>query len=369
MKEIFPEVKHGIVHRVPNTVFRYNGWPTVCKDDRGVLYCTASGMRIQHVDPSGKNCMWLSFNEGETWTPPMIVNDSYMDDRDAGITYIGDGKLIMSWFSNYGKDHYKWYEDTDYLHPADKEMILALGRVLDTLPKEDLKDGNYVKLSKDYGVTWSDPVETPMSCPHGPNVMNDGTLIYLGKIQFDNGTQNYKAIAAYHSDDDGMTWTLRGTVPVPDDLVPDHFHEPHVIQLPNGRLLGAIRCHERPVQPSFTVYTTFSDDGGYTWSMPKCLGVDGSPPHLLLHSSGAVICSYSRRGGPTNSSERACVSYDGGETWTEDYVIHPKVPFCDHGYPATVELKDGSLLTVYYQAWDNDNFCSILQTKWSLGDK
>ena len=369
MKEIFPEVKHGIVHRVPNTVFRYNGWPTVCKDDRGVLYCTASGMRIQHVDPSGKNCMWLSFNEGETWTPPMIVNDSYMDDRDAGITYIGDGKLIMSWFSDYSKDHYKWYENTDYLHPADKEMILAMGRVYDTLPEEVRKNGNYVKLSRDYGVTWTDPIETPMSCPHGPNVMNDGSLIFLGKVQFDNGTQNYRAVAAYHSDDDGLTWTLRGTVPVPEDLTPDHLHEPHVIQLPNGRLLGAIRCHCRPVQPDFTVYTTFSDDGGYTWSMPQCLEVNGSPPHLMLHSSGAVICSYSRRGGPTNSSERACVSYDGGETWTEDYVIHPNVPFCDHGYPATVELKDGSLLTVYYQAWDNDNFCSILQTKWSLGDK
>lgn len=369
MKEIFPEVKHGIVHRTPNTVFKYNGWPSVTKDDRGVLYCTASSLRIQHVDPSGKNCMYMSFDEGETWTPPIVVNDSYMDDRDTGVVYLGDGKLLISWFSMFADDFYKWYEDVDYLHPEDKEMILAMSRVLPTLDKKDVKNGNYVKLSRDYGVTWEETVETPMSCPHGPNVMSDGTLIYLGKNQWDDGTDNYRQVAAYHSSDDGKTWEMRGIVPLPEELILDMMHEPHVVQLPNGRLLGAIRVHCRPTQPEFTVYTTFSDDGGYTWSMPVCIGVDGSPPHLLIHSSGAVICSYSRRGAVGNKSERACVSYDGGETWAEDYVIHPDVPFCDHGYPSTVELSDGSLLTVYYQAWENDNYCSVLQTKWKLNNK
>ena len=40
----------------------------------------------------------------------------------------------------------------------------------------------------------------------------------------------------------------------------------------------------------------------------------GAPPHLLLHSSGALICSVGRRKEPFG--QRAYVSYDGGETWT-----------------------------------------------------
>ena len=92
------------------------------------------------------------------------------------------------------------------------------------------------------------------------------------------------------------------------------------------------------------------------------------PPHLMVHSSGAVICSYSRR---TNGirSERAVVSYDGGETWTEDYTINDRLPYiCDMGYPASCELLDGSILTVYYQPWPGEGHPSVLWTKWKLGD-
>lgn len=128
------------------------------------------------------------------------------------------------------------------------------------------------------------------------------------------------------------------------------------MELPNGRLLGAIRVHTVPV----TMYTTFSDDKGKTWSQPMATGVDGYPPHLMVHSSGAVICSYCRRGGPGNQSERALVSYDNGETWADDYEIHGDVPFCDFGYPASVELADGSILTVYYQCWPGDRPGALL---------
>jgi len=163
----------------------------------------------------------------------------------------------------------------------------------------------------------------------------------------------------------GRTWKLRGVVPHPEGLVPEMLCEPHIVQMPDGRLLGAIRVHCRPVEPSFTVYTTVSEDDGRTWSTPECIGVNGSPPHLYVHSSGAVICSYACRE-EEGKSERACVSYDCGKTWSEDYVLNDNVPYNDLGYPATVELSDGSLLTVYYQCWPGDDFCSILYTKWKL---
>ncbi len=368
MREIFPKTKDGVIHRVTDSVFNYNGWPTVTKDDRGVLYAAASSFRLQHVCPAGKNCMYLSFDEGETWTCPIVVNDSYLDDRDTGIVYMGNGKLLMSWFSDKDEEQFARFKNYEWLQAPQKAMILGMGQVPLYLDENDTRPGCFVKISEDYGVTWSENIRVPLNSPHGPNVMNDGTLIYFGKIWGGQCGENENKIAAFHSADDGRTWQLRGIVPVPEGHALWMMHEAHVVQLPSGRLLGAMRVHGRPVEPSFTVYTTFSDDGGYTWSVPECIGVDGSPPHLLVHSSGAVICSYSRRGDDNNKHERACVSYDGGETWTEDYLINDKAMY-DHGYPATVELSDGSLLTVYYQPYPGDGPCSILYTKWRLEDK
>ena len=364
MNVIKPQRKTGVVSRLTNTVFKYAGWPSVCKDDRGVLYCVASAMRIQHVDPAGKNCMWLSFNEGETWTCPIVVNDSYLDDRDAGIVSLGGGKLVMSFFSERDYEDCARFADYEWLKEPDKQMILGMGKVVPLIEEEKRVPGNFIKVSDDYGVTWSENILVPMTAPHGPNVSTDGCPIYLGRIGSDDA-ENADRIGFYHSADGGYTWTLRGIVPIPDDANTDMMHEPHVVELPGGRLLGAIRVHNRPVYPEFTVYTTFSDDGGYTWSMPQCTGFDGSPPHLMVHSSGAVILSYSCRNGDKRS-ERAAVSYDGGETWTEDYELNADIPYSDLGYPATVELSDGSLLTVYYQCRPLDDWTSVLYTKWKL---
>ena len=65
-------------------------------------------------------------------------------------------------------------------------------------------------------------------------------------------------------------------------------------------------------------------------------------------------------------TERAAVSYDFGETWTDEYVIDDKNTFVDLGYPATAELADGSLFTVYYQAKPGENFPCIMGSRWEL---
>lgn len=368
MIEIKPEVEHGIVHRATGTFFNYHGWPSVCKDERGVLFAAASGMRITHVDPCGKNCLYLSFNDGKTWTPPVIVNDSYLDDRDTGVFAWGKGKMIVSWFSDRIKDNCEAMMKYDWLSDPHKKLCKGFADSWNYLSEEELIGRSYVKMSDDYGVTWSDPVVVPVTSPHGPVALKDGTLVYMGKYM----NPEYLAenpISVYSSHDGGFTWEHTGDVPVGDDVTYYHMHEPHMIELPNGRLLGAIRIHARETQPDFTVYTTYSDDKGKTWSKPVCIGVDGAPPHLMIHSSGAIICSYSRRRSENDRGERACVSYDNGETWTEDYDLRSEMVSGDHGYPASVELSDGSILTVYYMSYGKEWNCSVLSTKWRLKGK
>ena len=68
-------------------------------------------------------------------------------------------------------------------------------------------------------------------------------------------------------------------------------------------------------------------------------------------------------------AERAVISYDEGETWSDEYILDDRINMekqRDMGYPATVELSDGSLLTLYYQALPDDWHTSILYTKWRI---
>ena len=77
------------------------------------------------------------------------------------------------------------------------------------------------------------------------------------------------------------------------------------------------------------------------------MGFHGSPPHLLQHSSGAVLCTYGYRKG--HYGQRAMISRDGGQSWEYDLILRDDGPGRDLGYPSNVELADGSVFTVYYQ--------------------
>ena len=42
----------------------------------------------------------VSHDDGRTWTALQVINDSPIDDRDAGIISLGDNRLLVSWFTS-----------------------------------------------------------------------------------------------------------------------------------------------------------------------------------------------------------------------------------------------------------------------------
>ena len=126
----------------------------------------------------------MSYDEGQTWTKPMVLNDSYVDDRDMGICYLGGGKLIVSWFSEAPTNYHDQIQEYDWFGAADKAIVAGFSKAWRLLPKEEYLAcaGSFVMMSDDYGVTWSDPVRLPITAPHGPSVCKDGTLVYLGNF-------------------------------------------------------------------------------------------------------------------------------------------------------------------------------------------
>lgn len=359
-------MEYGIVSRMTQGLFCYQGWPTVTKDAAGIVYAASSGHRLGHVCPFGKNLLFVSYDDGRTWSAPRIINDTALDDRDAGLCAWGEGNLVLSWFNLPPEfyDREERYPDT---------LPLPLSRAArehwKSLPPEQLIPGSFCRVSHDGGRTWSESRKAPVTAPHGPIVTPEGKFIYLGKEFFsDDPSLEEDHIYAFQSEDEGKTWQKLSEVPLPEGWSASAIHEPHCLLLPDGTILGGLRITSDALPGDRDgIFTTFSYDGGRTFSKPELLELSGTPPHFLLHSTGTVVLSYSRRAKPCG--QRARLSYDGGRSWSEELVLSPEAPNWDHGYPSTVELSDGSLLTVYYQRYDHDDYNSVLYTHWELPKK
>jgi len=363
--------EHGIICRLPGERFGYFGWPTVARMDDGTLLVASSGLRSEHVCPWGKTVLHVSADDGRSWSPSRVINDSPLDDRDAGIVNLGGDRLLVSWFTSdtrqYAREEWvkNWLGEQEL---ADWQAKLTT--VTDEIVQQWL--GSWAILSDDHGATWGAPIRVPVSTPHGPIRLRSGALLYLGK-RYVTGwdDMNFSAITAIHSADGGRSWQELGTVPVYPGTDPANYHEPHVVELPSGHLLGAIRIEDHSGKelaasgvPTFSIMLTDSADGGRTWTPARPLGFHGSPPHLLRHSSGALLLTYGYRQAPYG--QRVAISHDDGATWEHDWIIRDDGPDGDLGYPSTVELADGSLFTVCYQKVSDDKRCSLLWSRWRL---
>jgi hypothetical protein len=362
--------EHGIVCRRPDEQFGYFGWPTVARLDDGMLLVASSGLRAEHICPWGKTVLNTSVDDGRTWSVPQVINDSPIDDRDAGIVNLGGDRLLVSWFTLDTRKYLKPGWMSEGLELAEIDLWKAkMATVTDAIAAQHL--GSWVRLSADRGATWGAPIRVPVSAPHGPIRLRNGELLYLGKPYGTWDDMEKGCVTAARSADGGRTWHQLGQVPVYSGTDPANYHEPHVVELPTGRLLGIIRIEDHGGKElkssgisSFSMMQSESSDGGYTWTGAEPLGFHGSPPHLLRHSSGVLVLTYGYR--QAAFGQRVAFSYDDGDHWEHDWIIRDDGPDRDLGYPSTVELADGHLFTVCYQRVPGDKKRSLLWSRWRL---
>ena len=372
-------LKQGLVFRATEGPFRYQAWPSLCQDEDGVLYAAWSGLRSSHVCPFGKDLMSVSRDGGETWSCPTVINDTWLDDRDAGLTYLGNGKMILSYFCHPAEVYRTIWRNwiVGDAEPQFKPLLEGFLESYASYTPEQNRSGSFIKISNDYGKSWGAPIKMPITAPHGVVKTIGGRLLYLG-TEFNGLPHRYDAsfpeaednvpledrdrIFLYESFDDGKTWEKLSKLPL--DSVTKEYQklcEPHVVELPSGELIAAIRAENSEALERFSLYFASSKDGGKSWSEPWAFDRIGSPPHLLLRRDGSIVVTYGRRRAPFGN--RASISYDGCRTFGEEFILSST--HCgDLGYPATTELSDGTLVTVYYQPYEKDNRTSIFFTKW-----
>ena len=347
-----------------DTIFGYHGWPSVCRGPQGDLIAVCSGLRLAHVCPFGKSILCRSYDEGKTWTRPQIIIDTPLDDRDSGVTVFNGGKLIVTSFNHYLSDQKGYPCDYEFAETM-KNAYFSNGRITEEFEKKYF--GSTYVVSDDNGITWSEVRKAPVTSPHGPCALKSGGLLYMGNPKVYNEQKTYPAknyLEIWYSPD-ADKWEYFSKIDSPADG--PTFCEPHIVELPDGRLLGTIRVQSDRVggkynERIFCVFQTESDDGGHTWTEPHRIVEFGSPPHVLLHSSGALVLVYGYRREPFG--ERAKISRDNGKTWGEELILRDDAPNQDLGYPASVELKDGRILTLYYQKRDINTLPEIMYTIW-----
>jgi len=140
------------------------------------------------------------------------------------------------------------------------------------------------------------------------------------------------AAFVYRSRDDGKTWA--GPAPINKDAT---IYEEALFHLGKGKWLAATR-HD-----GLDLYA--SEDDARTWVHRKKLtGAAQHPGHFARLKDGRVLLTYGNRVEPKGVDIR--FSEDEGTTWSDPLRV---VDFQgDGGYPSSVQLTDGQVLTAYY---------------------
>lgn len=337
----------------------YHGWPTVARRHNGELWVTWSGGREAHVCPFGQVCAMTSRDDGATWGRARVLHDGAIDDRDSGVIETVKGTLLVTTFSSLAYESYLEKAEKAGTWPAEKLGLWKATR--DFLSPEQRKAalGEWLLRSTDGGITWSAPIATIANSPHGPIQLKDGRLLYAGK-QLWTGD---KRIGVAESKDDGLTWQWLADIPTREgDEVPNGYHELHAVEADDGAIIAQIRNHNK-ANAGETLQTE-SGDGGKTWTVPHPIGVWGLPSHLLRLRDGRLLMTYGHRRAPFGNQAR--LSTDNGKTWGEAMIISGDGKGGDLGYPSTVELADGSLLTVWYESMKEPKLAVLRQARWRL---
>ena len=144
----------------------YHGWPTVIRTKENELLAVCSGGRRGHVCPFGRLYLYRSVNNGLSWHGPEILSQGPLDDRDAGICQATDGSILVNYFtSTCAFFNEKWAKEAEAIS-------------LRTLKKEH---GFWMRRSVDGGKSFLEKYSVPVSSPHGPTLLQDGRLFYVGE--------------------------------------------------------------------------------------------------------------------------------------------------------------------------------------------
>lgn len=307
---------------VPGTANTYFPSMELLDDGRlAVVYYSSP----THEGSNGKIMMTESEDNGQTWSAPVAIIDTPEDDRDPSIAELGDGTLLVSWFT---------YNNTT----AERKVRVAR--------------------STDDGATWSAPITvgthlaaTAAVTSKAVELSNGDLLLPIyGSIV---NRQEMPRSTAVRSTDGGLTWNASTEVTLAASPAGSNigFVEPVIVDLGGGHLYSLHRTLND--YDNYYAWESHSYDNGLTWTPAARTSFKAHCSDLLLLSDGKLLHTWGDRsfafsGGRPVVGKAVPV----GEDWTDyqDVLIYRNSGVGDMSYPSAVELPDGRIFIVYYDA-------------------
>ncbi|MCL6473519.1 MAG: glycoside hydrolase [Firmicutes bacterium] len=283
----------------------YQAFPDACRLKNGDILCVFYAgyghvsLPNREYPRGGRICFVISSDEGRTWSQPQVLYDGPDDDRDPHITQLHDETLICSFFT---------YRATDRGVEFDTKVVFS-------------RDGGRswgrraLMVAKGYAV--SAPVReiAPERCLLG--------------VYTEGGERTFAAVTG---SGDGLHWSEPIPLSAGCPTLPDGS-ETDIIRLKDGVLMAVIRSDK------VNMHFCLSRDEGKTWTPPQDIGFRGHAPHLMRLGTGEILLTHRL---PNTALH---ISRDEGRSWEGPFVLDEVIG----AYPSTVELKDGSVLVVYYE--------------------
>lgn len=279
----------------------YEAFPDVCRLQDGRLLCVFYAgyghvaLPNENLPKGGRIVVCYSSDEGKTWTDAQTIIDTPLDDRDPSVVQLADGRILCTFFT---------YERSG----------------------SDVTTQTGISESSDNGKTWSEPrflfKNVPVSQPI--RILSDGTLLLPMYAIFPGKLPSGAVSLSY---DQGKTWSDVIIIPNGGQQLDA---ETDVIELKDGTLYAIQRDW---------MGVSYSKDKGKTWSVSKHAGFAGHCPYLYRTKDDVILLAT--RLPKTNLR----ISRDECQTWSESLLVDDVFG----AYPSMVELKDGSILIVYYE--------------------
>lgn len=298
----------------------------------GSIVATIFGEPCHQLWEGSSEC-WISHDGGRLWSflsvPAHHEPGTCRGDLAAGLTHANAFVVLC----------------------AGRKFAAPRGERLDRplTPEEQGDQESMVCLSEDGCRTWSCapsvsvPANVSGAIPFGDVVKLPQGRLGVSCYSMEEGGRDSAWI--YFSEDDGRSWGDARLIGA------DRYNEADLLYLGDDKILAAARS-----TGGGETFMFASDDCGQTWTNrgPVTLALQ-MPAHLCALQDGSILLTYGvRNRGMLGVCAR--VSRDEGQTWDAPRVLfnttvniaNASPEGVDGGYPSSVQLADGTIVTAYY---------------------